>query len=456
MKYGLIGEKLGHSFSVPIHNAFGNPEYVLREIPKDELEHFLKQQDFEGLNVTIPYKQDVMPYCILDDAAKEIGAVNTIVKKDGVLYGYNTDAYGLASLMDRTLGKQEEAAEFTNGESAVILGAGGTCKTAIYVLRQKKVKTIYVLARDVDKAEKILAGKDVKVYPIERGEGYPECIKNAEILVNTTPVGMYPKADGMPVELRDFTNLKCVFDVVYNPLTTKLVQEARELGIPSANGLYMLVMQAAFAENLFYDGNIGLHNFCSEIPGELPGNERETELRRIMTESGEQEYQRILCKQMNLVLIGMPGSGKSTVGKLLSEILNRELVDTDTEFEKEYSVTPAKCIETEGEAEFRNKETEVVRKVSARNGLVIATGGGVVTRLVNIKLCKQNGIVVYIKRDITKLSSEGRPLSKGDGAIEKLYEARKNLYEQAADYIFEVAEENPEMTAENILNRIFM
>ena len=131
-------------------------------------------------------------------------------------------------------------------------------------------------------------------------------------------------------------------------------------------------------------------------------------------------------------------------------------MDTDTEFEKEYSVTPAKCIETEGEAEFRNKETEVVRKVSARNGLVIATGGGVVTRLVNIKLCKQNGIVVYIKRDITKLSSEGRPLSKGDGAIEKLYEARKNLYEQAADYIFEVAEDNPEMTADDILNKIFM
>lgn len=436
MKYGLIGEKLGHSFSVPIHNAFGNPDYILKEIPKEELKEFLTGQDFEGLNVTIPYKQDVMPYCILDEAAAEIGAVNTIVKRDGKLYGYNTDAFGLSSLMDRTLRPDGGEVTFANGESAVILGAGGTCKTALYVLKQKKVSDIYVLARDVEKAAKILKEKDVTIYPLEGCENgeLPECVKNAEILVNTTPVGMFPNADGMPVDPGIFPKLKCVFDVVYNPLKTRLTEKAEQLGIPAANGLYMLVMQALKAELLFFEGNDSLHK---------------------ISDRSENVYKEILCKQENIILIGMPGSGKSTVGKLLANMLGREFTDTDTEFEKAYSRTPAECIESEGEAEFRKKETETVRKITARNGLVIATGGGVVTRPENIILCKQNGIVVYITRNIDKLSSDGRPLSKGDGAVERLYEARKNLYTGAADITVPVIENEPEKTAEKIKRLIF-
>ena len=474
MKYGLIGEKLGHSFSVPIHNAFGNSDYVLKEIPKGKLPDFMKAQDFEGINVTIPYKQDVMPYCILDDAAKEIGAVNTIVKRNGKLYGYNTDAFGLSALIDKTLCEGIGEKEFTNGESAVILGAGGTCKTAIYVLKQKKVSSIYVLARDAKKAEKTLAGKNVKVFSIEKNENgnYPECIRNAAILINTTPVGMYPKADNMPVDLHQFTKLQCVFDVVYNPLTTRLVDTARQMGIPAKNGLYMLVMQAVKAEALFFeDKDNGLINLINDIPEKLSDKnsglhnenidseklskeDREIVLRKVMKEAGDRVYHDILCKQENIVLIGMPGSGKSTVGQLLAKEMNRDFVDTDTEFEKTYSMTPAACIENEGEEEFRKKETEVVRTVTSKNSLVIATGGGVVTRPENVKLCKQNGKVIYIKRDISNLSSEGRPLSKGDGAIERLYESRKHLYEGAADYIVEVTEGKPEDAADFIFGSI--
>ena len=457
MKYGLIGEKLGHSFSVPIHNAFGNPDYVLKEIPKGDLADFMKAQDFEGINVTIPYKQDVMPYCILDDAAKEIGAVNTIVKRNGKLYGYNTDAFGLSALIDKTLCEGIDEKEFTNGESAVILGAGGTCKTAIYVLKQKKVSSIYVLARDVKKAEETLAGKDVKVFSIEKTENgeYPECIRNAKILINTTPVGMYPKADNMPVDLHQFTKLQCVFDVVYNPLTTRLVDTARQMGIPAANGLYMLVMQAVKAEVLFFeDKDNGLHNLRGGQSTELPEESGEITPRKVMKEAGDRVYHDILCKQDNIILIGMPGSGKSTVGQFLAKEMNREFVDTDTEFEKTYSMTPAACIENEGEEVFRKKETEVIRAVTSKNSLVIATGGGVVTRPENVKLCKQNGKLVYIKRDISNLSSEGRPLSKGDGAIERLYELRKHLYEGAADFVVEVTEGDPIMAVDFILEKI--
>ena len=447
MKYGLIGEKLGHSFSVSIHNAFGNPDYVLHEIPRDELDEFMRKKDFLGINVTIPYKQDVMKYCVLDEAAKEIGAVNTIVNRDGVLYGYNTDAFGLSAMMDFAIcGKCAKREECRNSESdfsgknAVILGAGGTAKTARYVLGKKNIDSVTLLARNVEKARESFSGKDVSVASIE-GE-LPENVKNAEIVVNTTPVGMYPKNDGVPVSLDDFTNLECVFDVVYNPLTTLLVAEAEEKGISAANGLYMLVMQALMAERLFFPEDNGLHKFGSHNYS-LHNNE-----------FGEAVYQNLRKKLTNIVLIGMPGSGKSTLGQILSETLDREFADTDTEFEKAFGTAPGAFIEAEGEEEFRKKETETVRKIAARNSLIIATGGGIVTRPENIRACKQNGILVYIKRDISNLSSDGRPLSKGDGAIEKLYEARKDLYEGAADYIVEADEGDAENTAKVILKKL--
>ena len=448
MKYGLIGEKLGHSFSVSIHNSFGNPDYELREIPRDELDAFRKERDFAGINVTIPYKQDVMKYCILDDAAKQIGAVNTIVNRNGVLYGYNTDAYGLSALIDRTM-SPGSSTQFGDSYSAVILGAGGTCKTAIYVLEQKRVSSIYVLARDTKKAEETLKGKNVTVFPIEAGS-YPDCVKNAKILINTTPVGMYPKADGVPVDLDDFTNLECVFDVVYNPLTTNLVANAKAKGISSANGLYMLVMQALKAELLFFEEEGGLHNLKVELPSHLSIPERYKAKRQKLQDEGERVYRELYLKQSDIVLIGMPGSGKSTLGRMLAERTGRKFVDTDEEFTQKFEMTPGDCIRTQGEDAFREKETQVVKEVAAGTGLVIATGGGVVTRPKNIELLKQNGEIVYINRDISNLSSNGRPLSQGDGAIEKLFEIRKPLYENAADYIVNAEEGKVDITCDSI------
>ena len=447
MKYGLIGEKLGHSFSVSIHNSFGNPDYILREIPKDELDEFMQKKGFLGINVTIPYKQDVMKYCVLDEAAKEIGAVNTVINRDGVLYGYNTDAFGLAAMMDHAVcgecAKREDCRNTEidfSGRDAIILGAGGTAKTALYVLNKKNARTVTLLVRDVEKAKESFAGKNVSVFSLE--EELPEYVKNAEVLVNTTPVGMYPKNEASPVSLSEFPKLKSVFDVVYNPLTTELIAEAKGKGLSAANGLYMLVMQALMAERLFFPEddslhNFGLHNFSLHND-----------------EFGREVYSDLRKKLTNIVLIGMPGSGKSTLGKIMSAKLSREFADTDEEFEKAFGTAPGACIVAEGEEEFRRKETETVRKIAVRNSQVIATGGGVVTREANIKACKQNGIIVYIKRDISNLSSEGRPLSKGDGAIEKLYEARKELYEAAADIIVEVKEDDPEKTAEEILSRL--
>ena len=444
MEYALIGEKLGHSFSVPIHNAFGNPDYVLKEIPRDELRVFLEKKDFKGLNVTIPYKQDVMPYCILDEAAKEIGAVNTIVNRNGELYGYNSDAYGLEALLDRTVGEKTDAesaaksadkdyclrADLT-GWKAVILGAGGTAKTATFVLGKKNVSEITILARDVDKAKKGMKGKPVSFASIT--EIPEEILEKTDIIINTTPVGMFPNADFAPVNISDFRNLKCVIDVVYNPLTTKLIADAKRAGIPAANGLYMLVMQAFRAEELFFEQNGGIRN------GAITGENVLSDLQNQLT---------------NVVLIGMPGCGKSTIGTILAKKLNRELVDTDAAFEETYRMSPAKCIQTEGEEEFRRKETVVVKETGSVCGRIIATGGGVVTRKENIDSLKQNGILVYIKRDVKNLSSDGRPLSQGDGAIERLFEARKKLYEDAADVIVEVQENDAGSTADSICDSI--
>ncbi len=433
MKYGLIGEKLGHSFSVPIHKAFHNPEYGLKEIPKDEVDAFMEAKDFRGLNVTIPYKQTVMPHCILDDAAKEIGAVNTIVNKDGVLYGYNTDAFGLSAMMDLCMG--EENVDFA-GKNAVIIGAGGTAKTATYVLKSKHVKSVTILARNIEKATSEMDGKDVLIASsVETPE---EILADTDILVNTTPVGMFPNADAVPVDLDKFRNLSCVFDVVYNPLCTKLVAKAREKKIPAANGLFMLVMQALKAELLFREANVtGYFN---------QGNPTFSD--------GKKVYEDLLNSLTNVVLIGMPGCGKSTLGQKLATVLSRDLIDTDEEFIKNYGISPAECITASGEDEFRKKETETVKRIAAKNGLIIATGGGVVTREENISALKQNGKIVYLKRNIGNLSSEGRPLSQGDGAIEKLFEKRKALYENSCDYVAEIKENNPDGTADEILKEL--
>ena len=419
--YALIGEKLGHSFSVPIHNAFGNNDYSLKEIPRDELDAFMLKREFKGINVTIPYKQAVMPYCVLDEAAEEIGAVNTIVNKEGKLYGYNTDAFGLSEMMNEAVGGDES---FFEGRNAVILGAGGTAKTAAYVLRSKGVKQITVLARNTDKALEEMSGKCDLVESIANPS--VEVRKNAEILVNTTPVGMYPNMDKTPVELSDFPNLRAVFDVIYNPLTTDLVAEAKKRNLFAANGLYMLICQAKKAEELF----------------EVEGME--------VTDS-EDVLKDLKQNLTNIVLTGMPGSGKSTVGKILAEMTGKKFADSDEAFEDRFHLSPAQCIETNGEDEFRDREEEVISLLSAGNHTVIATGGGAVLREHNRKALQRNGFIVYIQRDLSNLSTKGRPLSSGDGRIAKLYEERKAIYEGLADFVVTVKEGDPAQTAKEIV-----
>jgi shikimate dehydrogenase len=419
--YALIGEKLGHSFSVPIHNAFGNHDYTLVEIPRDELDAFMTKREFKGINVTIPYKQAVMPYCVLDEAAKEIGAVNTIVNKDGTLYGYNTDAFGLSEMMDEAVGHD---ASFFTGKSAIILGAGGTAKTAAYVLKSKGVKHITVLARNTDKAKEEMSGKCDLVESIENT---PEEIrKSAEILVNTTPVGMYPNVDKKPVELSDFPNLTCVFDVIYNPLTTDLIAEAKKAKLPSANGLYMLVCQAKKAEELFAIEGMEVTDSKEVLKG----------LKQELT---------------NIVLIGMPGSGKTTVGRLLARMTNKTFTDSDFVFKEDFGFSPAECIETNGEEDFRDKEAEVIAKLSAGNRTVIATGGGAIKREENRKALQRNGFIVYIQRNLSNLSTQGRPLSMGEGRIQKLFEERRAIYEELADFVVSPKEGDPEDTAKEII-----
>ena len=290
-----------------------------------------------------------------------------------------------------------------------------------------------MLARDVKKAGESLKGSGSK----ENVSGIPvtfesitnpseEVCNKTDIIVNTTPVGMFPKPDAVPVDLALFPNVSAVFDVIYNPLTTKFIAEAKKRNLVAANGLYMLVMQAYKAELLF-----GLEPVSD----------------------GAKVFEDLKSRLENTVLIGMPGSGKSTIGKLLAEKSGKQFIDTDEEFTKTFGITPGECIKTEGEEAFRTRETEVVRLAAAKTGCIIATGGGVVTRPVNIEVLKQNGVIVYLKRDIANLSSEGRPLSQGNGVIGKLFEVRSPLYEGAADYIVDVAEGDCTKTLEDVLSR---
>lgn len=392
MRYGLIGEKLSHSFSPQIHGLLGNDDYILREIPKEELENFFKKKDFCAVNVTIPYKEAVIPFLdAIDPAAARIGAVNTVVNRGGVLTGYNTDHYGLMSLI-------EKAGIDPFGKTAVILGTGGTSKTAQAVLFDMGVRTVLKASRS------------------PRGDGiisYEELLERAdefEIVVNTTPVGMFPSFEGSAVDISAFRNLCGVIDVIYNPLSTDIVLDASERGIPGANGLYMLVCQAAKAAELFFDDSSFL-------------------------EKTNEVFDKLSRRMKNTVLIGMPGSGKSTVGKLLADLTGREFFDCDEEFKKRYGDI-SEFFASEGEAVFRKKETLICRELSAKTGCVIATGGGVVTKWENVKMLKKNGTIVFLDRDIDLIvPTADRPLSSDRETLEKRYRERGPLYKEASDII---------------------
>ena len=381
--YGLLGEHLPHSFSPQIHRALGNNDYHLFEISPENLEKFLTEKNFNGLNVTIPYKKKVMKYLdVISPEAEKIGAVNTITVREGKLYGDNTDYFGFRYMV-------EKSGIEIKGKKAVVLGSGGASATVVAVLRDMGACEIIVISRNG-------AVNYTNIY--EQSD--------AQIIVNTTPVGMYPDNMSTPIDLKKFNNLSGVLDVVYNPLRTRLVMEAENMGIPAVAGLSMLVAQAKKAHEMFFDTKVDDEN-CEKII-------------------------RNLFKQMcNIVLVGMAGCGKSTVGKRLAEMLGKDLIDTDEMIVNTEKKAIPEIFADDGEDYFRWCENVAVNLAGKEKNCVIATGGGVVTRPENYLPLKQNGIIVFINRDADLLPTNGRPLSQMHG-VKQLYENRMPLYKHFA------------------------
>ena len=403
MEYGLIGEKLGHSHSPRIHGLLAGYDYRLREITPAELPAFLKAGEFRGLNVTIPYKQTVLPYCKeLGEGARRIGCINTLVRRpDGTLFGDNTDYYGFCATLDR--GGVEVA-----GRHCLVLGSGGTSLTAARALEDLGAASVERVSR--------------------KGQLNYENIydrTDTEIVVNTTPVGMYPNNGAAAVELSRFPRLVGAADVVYNPLKTAFLLQAEALGIPHAGGLPMLVAQARRAAELF--------------TGEPIAEERmEAVLRQVTVEV------------TNLVLIGMPGSGKTTVGRLLAEKLGRPFLDADTFIAERAGMTIPEIFAREGEAGFRRRETEALEELGKRSGVVIATGGGAVLRKENLPLLRQNGWICRLRRPVALLATEGRPLSVSLARLAEMEMEREPYYQRFARFTVDNTS-TAEETAENIL-----
>lgn len=392
MMYGLLGEKLGHSFSKEIHERIANYSYNLIEVSKDDFPSFMKEKNFKAINVTIPYKEMVIPYMdYIDPKAKEIRAINTIVNKDGKLYGYNTDYFGLKALIVNNGISVEN-------KKVLILGTGGTSKTASVVLKDLNAKEVIFVSRS--KKDNTITYEEVK-----------DLHSDADILINTSPSGMYPNVDSILVDLDWFSNLSAIIDVVYNPLKTKIVQKALKKGIKAVTGLYMLVAQAVYASSIFLDKKID-ESLIDTV------------------------YQELLLKKENIVLIGMPSCGKSTIGKLLSESLDKELVDSDEEIEKGIGMKIQKFLTSENEEDFRNIETEVIKELSLRNNLVISTGGGVIKKEKNVEFLKYNGKVIFVDRPLELLqATSSRPLSSTVDALNKLYQERYSVYMKSCDVV---------------------
>ena len=395
MRYGLLGEKLPHSFSKEIHEKLGRYEYELIEVAKEDFADFAEKRDFTAINVTIPYKCDIIPYLeTISEQAQKIGAVNVAINKDGRLHGYNTDFEGLKGMVLR-------AGFDLKDKTVLILGYGGTSKTAYAVCEALGARCIKFVKRKAD--ENVISYEDA-------ARDYAD----ADYIFNTTPCGMYPHPetspfDGTGVDLSAFKKLRGVADVVYNPLRTRLINEAELAGIPTATGLYMLVAQATEAAELF--------------TGEPVARE--------VTES---IFRELLVKKQNVVLTGMPGSGKSTVGALIAKKLGRSFYDTDEEFAKKYG-TPADYIREKGEAAFRDAEIKVIAELCLDTvGAVISTGGGAVLRRENVLALRRNGKIYFIDRDIDDIvPTRDRPLSSDREALRKRYEERYPIYTGTCD-----------------------
>lgn len=384
--YGLVGNGLSHSFSKKIHSMLGNYFYDLFSVNEDDFDELIRKKEFGGLNITIPYKQRIIPYCnSLSDNAKRIGSVNTVVNKNGKLFGYNTDYLGFNYMLNSNNIDLED-------KKVLILGSGGTSLTARNCAVDAGAKSVIVVSRS--------------------GKNNYENISNhydSDIIINTTPVGMYPNNSDFPVKLSAFTKCSYVVDVIYNPLKTSLILEAEELNIPCCNGLLMLVAQAKFASELFFDSKI---NDC--LIDEI--------------------YSKLTKEMSNIVLIGMPSCGKTSVGKAVAKMMNRQFIDTDELVSVQADMSIPEIFEKYGEAEFRRLESLAIKNAGSKNGVVIATGGGAILKDENYDVLRQNGKMFFVDRDIKLLETNGRPLSKNFEAIKALYQQRIPIYKARSDF----------------------
>lgn len=410
MIYGCIGEHLPHSFSKIIHEKIEDYDYILKELTPNEVAPFLCEKEFSGINVTIPYKETVIPYLDeTDSAAKTIGAVNTVVNRDGKLYGYNTDYAGLAALISKT-------GLLLKGKKVLIIGRGGTAKTAHAVCEDGGAREVFHITR----------------------AGYRTAYEkhhDAEIVINTSPCGMFPKIDTMPCDAENtpfsfdaFPSLEGVIDVVYNPLRTRFVLEAQKRGLVAEGGLYMLVAQAVFAASHF------------------TGKTYPTTLIDAVFHS-------LLAEKENIVLIGMPGSGKTTLSKILSENLGYPVIDTDAMIVDKIGMPIGDYFKKYGEKAFRDVESEVIQKVAGLTSTVIATGGGAVLKEENVTALKQNGRLYFLDRPLDSLiPTADRPTASNAEAIKRRYQERYAIYTACADEVIKDFS-SPEITAQTILTR---
>ena len=385
MKCGLLGRKLGHSYSPQIHSNLGDYPYVLFEKEPEEIEDFLKNGDFTGINVTIPYKKEVIPYLDeLTPTARKMGAVNTVVRRaDGTLLGHNTDHFGFASMVRRS------GLDVT-GKKALVLGSGGASNTAVAVLQDLGARVVIISRSGENNYENLHLHAD------------------ASVIVNTTPVGMYPNVGTSPVDLARFPKLEGVLDVVYNPARTQLLLDAEKLDIPAENGLWMLVAQAKESAE-YFTGNPISDSMIAHI------------------------HRKLSAQMQNIVLIGMPGCGKSTIGNMLSKKLERKFVDADAEIVRLAGKPIPLIFAEDGEEVFRQWETRALAEQGKQSGLIIATGGGCVTRQRNYPLLHQNGTVFWLQRSLDTLPTEGRPLSQAN-KLADMYAVRKPMYEAFTDF----------------------
>ena len=402
MEYGLIGERLGHSYSPRIHRFFGDYDYQLYPMAIQDVETLLREKRFKGLNVTMPYKQTVLPFCdALSQEVQAIGSANTLVNRDGKLFAYNTDLAGMLSMLDR-------AGIGLTGKKVVILGSGGTSLTAQAACRVRRARETVVVSRSG---------------PVTYEDLYANHA-DAEIILNATPVGMYPKNLVSPIELSRFPKVQGVADVIYNPAKTALLLDAEAAGIPCIDGLWMLVAQAWHAAKLFLD---------AEIP----------------EEKVQEAYRAVRKDCLNLVLVGMPGCGKSTQGKRAAELLGKAFVDLDAEIVKRYGPIP-EIFASQGEQGFRAIESKIVKEFGKESGLVIATGGGAILRPENVRALRQNGKIIWLRRAVEQLSTKGRPLSVNLDRLREMEEIRLPLYRACADAAVDVLDD-PALTTQKIL-----